>query len=179
MTVQEHDINRRPDQSMVQKLENGLKRSLGLDGTMQAPMVPPTAQHQQIHHLPPPPTAINPGLPQQPPLPHQQQQHMIKENDMSAFNKLVAQVKQNSSDRPQNMGSGTGGRPITAPLPPPGVMPTLNKMLEQSGVMPGLNNRMMEQPGGMPVLNKLMEQPGGMMPGLNNKMLEQPGVMPG
>jgi len=179
MTVQEHDINRRPDQSMVQKLENGLKRSLGLDGTMQAPMVPPTAQHQQIHHLPPPPTAINPGLPQQPPLPHQQQQHMIKENDMSAFNKLVAQVKQNSSDRPQNMGSGTGGRPITAPLPPPGVMPTLNKMLEQSGVMPGLNNRMMEQPGLMPGLNNKMMEQSGVMPGLNKIMEQQPGGMPG
>merc|ERR1712200_185229 len=45
------------------------------------------------------------------------------------------------------------------------------------GVMPGLNNRMLEQPGVMPGLNKIMEQPGG-MPGLN-KMMEQPGVMQG
>merc|ERR1712200_111896 len=51
-------------------------------------------------------------------------------------------------------------------------------MGEQSGVIPGLNNKILEQPGGMPGLNKMMEQP-GVMQGLNNKMLEQTGVMPG
>jgi len=170
MTVQNHDGNRRPDQSMVQKLENGLKRSLGLNGNMQMPVLPSAPQHQQIHHLPPPPPTA--GLPQQPH--QQQQQHLGKENDMSAFNKLVAQVKQNSSDRPQN----SGARPITAPLPPPGPMPGLNKMLEQSGVIPGLNNKLLEQPGVMPGLNnRMLEQP-GLIPGLN-KIMEQPGVMPG
>lgn len=103
---------RRHDETMVQKLENGLKKSLGLDGGMtRAPQPPPQHIHHQqqppalgrpAHHAPPPSNQHHPTHHSQP-----------KVGDMSAFNKLVAQVKHSSERTP----------PPSAPMNAPVVQP--------------------------------------------------------
>lgn len=101
--LQKGQPGKKEDSSMVQKLEDGLKRQLGLE---------------------------KPAPPPQPPASHQQKQN--QDNDLSAFKKLVAQVKSHpGGERPPMFGFVAPGlvRPTPIPSLPPNVM-TEQEILE-------------------------------------------------
>jgi len=115
----EHMMRRPEDSNIMQKLENGLKKSLGLDNSTSARNGPPAPPQQA-------PQGGRPTNLNQPP------QQRKEPSDMSAFNKLVAQVKQNERTPPPQPSAAmppqmTGNVPVL----PPSVRASAGGMTEQ------------------------------------------------
>jgi len=142
----------------VQKLEDRIKRSLGLEKSPAAAAIDVASQPSPSSTAPPPASALPPPLnslthhnmnvqqhqqPQQPPQPGQNQQPP-KQNDLSAFMKLVAQVK---------------GLPNVPAMPSADPRPLGPAQPPVGGFMPGLvrPTPISQMTGNMPTEHEILE----------------------